>query len=272
MEEKRGLIEFFKKLIKKEVKGNLVSDINEDNIDIQSINSIDKKEIIENDIKENVDMTNKLIEESVNLGSIYQESIEEVEIEYEEVIHESKDDGNDKLNSNIERVTNNMIDINKFRQSPCDITNDLNQGLLYVEKHLITQEQLANIGVTINLAHIENYEALDVAFKYNYDVPNPCGGTVPGEALLKAVVLVATVHYSWVLYDKVTKAIVYDGVVGATTAYSVYDIVKFDEDVRPTEVTTKFNPGELTRVNVIDDPNLSYYIFTVNGTVDLIGV
>lgn len=272
MEEKRGMIKFLKNLIKREVKENLESHINEADINIQSINLIDTKEKTENIKKENIEVNNNPIEESVNSDSIYKENIEEIKIEDDKVIPESKDDDNKKLNSNFERVASNMIDINKFRQSPCDITNNLSQGLLYVEKHAITPEQLDNIGVTVNLAHIENYEVLDVAFKYNYDVPNPCGGTVPGEALLKAVVLVATVHYSWLLYDKVTKEIVYDGIPAWTTAYSVYDIVKFDEDVRPTNVTAEFTPGELTRLDVVDDPNLDYYIFTVNGTVDLIGV
>lgn len=205
MEEKRGLIKFIKNLIKLEIKENLVPDIKEDDIDVQSINLIGSNEVIKNDIKENLDINNKSIEEEVSSTRIDIKNIEKNEIDYKNDILKSKDDSNDKLNSNFEKVANNMIDINKFRQSPCDITNNLQQSLLYVEKDLLTQEQLENVGVIINLDRIENYEVLDVAFKYNYDVPNPCGGTVPGETLLKAVVLVATVRYSWILYDKISK-------------------------------------------------------------------
>lgn len=257
MEEKNGILKFFKRLIKKEMP-NIDK---EENIDIQSVTPIDLKQIIEDE----------LIEPNLKIANENYEEILPIE---EEVISESKvSKGNIEDNSNLERVTNSMVDMNKIRSNPCEITNDLKQSILKVEKHLLTPEQLERIGVTINLGHIENNEVLDVAFKFKYDFPNPCGvGTVPGETLLKAVVLVGTVYYSWILYDTITNEIVYDGTADAITAYSVYDIVQFDEDSRPTSVTAKFSPGTLNKVDVIDDENLDFYIFRVTGTVDLIGV
>src|SRR3712207_7176923 len=49
--------------------------------------------------------------------------------------------------------------------SPCEITNNLKQAVLKIQKNLITEEQLANLGVAINLGHIDEYQVLDVAFK-----------------------------------------------------------------------------------------------------------
>jgi hypothetical protein len=267
MDEKRGILNFFKKLIKKELNDNLADNIDKelsinenskDNIEIQSINSFDS---IKNEITEEY---NRFQNEPYDNENIVEKD-ESTQISY-------KEESNSNDNSNLERV-NNMIGIRDVGQSPCEITNNLKQTILKVNKNLINIDQLDNLGVAINLGRIENYEVLDVTFKYNHEISNPCGtGTVTGEALLKAVVLVGTVQYSWILYDKLTNKHVYDGESDAITAYSVYDIVKFEENVRPTEVTAKFTIDPLRRVEVIDDENLDFYLFKVGGIVDIIGV
>lgn len=270
MEEKRGIFKFFKKLIKKEMKSGMEcenTDIDkklDESIEIQSIEGLDLKDTIENEITKSDIIENNYIQEQNN------DEDETNELESLEKLY--KVDSHDD-NLNFERVTSNMIGIKNIGQSPCDITNNLKQAILKVDKSLITQEQLERIGVIVNLGHIDNYEVVDVAFKYNHEIQNPCGeGTVLGEALLKAVVLIGSVHYSWILYDTITNATVYDGTHDAITAYSVYDIVKFEENIRPTDVTAQFTPAQLSKVDVIDDENLDFYIFKVSGTVDIVGV
>ncbi len=269
MEEKRGILKFFKKLIKKEMKSSMEdesTDIDkklDESIEIQSIEVLDLKDTIENEITQSDLIENNYIQEENDEDEIN-------ELENLEELYKVDSHGD---NLNFERVTSNMIGIKNIGQSPCDITNNLKQAILKVDKSLITQEQLERIGIIVNLGHIDNYEVVDVAFKYNHEIQNPCGeGTVLGEALLKAVVLVGAVSYSWILYDTITNEIVYDGMQDSVTAYSVYDIVKFEEDVRPKNVTAKFTPAKLTKVDVIDDENLDFYIFKVSGTVDIVGV
>lgn len=100
-----------------------------------------------------------------------------------------------------EKVTSNMVDIKNREKTPCDITNNLKQVILKVDKKLVAKENLGNIGVSLNWGNIDNYEVLDVEFKYKHEIPNPCrDGTITGETLLKVVVLVGLVNYSWVLY------------------------------------------------------------------------
>lgn len=255
MEEKTGLINFIKKFIKKEMKNNNIGIKDEvfdethnlnDNIEIQSVDIFDIKETIQEEIMQPEEPINEKIrvEDSENSDNLY-----------------------------IERVADNMFDIKRDIVSPCEITNNLKQAVLKIQKNLITEEQLANLGVSINLGHIDEYQVLDVAFKYTYEIDNPCGGKIPAEALLKAVVLVGSVHYSWLLYDKTTEKVVYDGAADSVTAYSIYDIVQFDDqDVRPTNVTAKFTPGPLTKLDVVNDPDLDFHLFTVNGTVDIVAI
>lgn len=244
MKGKRNFYNFLKQLIKKEIKFDK-ENISE-KLEIQSIQKINSNGTIEDEIIQNEHIENN--NEFYRLDSY-------------------------NNNSNIERVTSNMVDIKNRAKTPCDITNNLKQVILKVDKKLVAKENLGNIGVSLNSGSIDNYEVLDVAFKYNHEIPNPCGdGTITGEALLKAVVLVGLVNYSWILYDTITNKVIYDGTKDAITAYSVYDIVKFEDNVEPTTVEAKFTPNELSKIDVIDDENLDFYIFKVSGTVDIIGV
>ncbi len=252
MKEKNNFYNFMKQLIKKEIKQD--KDTNSDNLEIQNIKKISSNEK----------------EETIEKNSIEDKNEEE----FNEIINNSKLYRLDNDNSNIERVANNMVDIKNRATTPCDITNKLNQVVLKVSKKLVSKDNLSNIAVSLNSGRVDDFEVLDVAFKYNHEIPNPCGdGIITGEALLKAVVIVGLVNYSWILYDTITNEIIYDGTKDTIMAYSVYDIVKFeDNSIKPASVEAQFTPNELSKVDVIDDENLDFYIFKVSGTVDLIGV
>lgn len=288
MSERKGIIKFIKNLINKEMieKDNLSSteyDI-EKNINIQSIENTTQNEICKKILEDTVNDAIELDFEIEVIDNIMtnenEKNLESDELElkitseevkenvYEETKVTEQDYGE---NLRFERVNSDMSDIKIKGTNPCDITNNLTQAILKVPKHVITQEQLNNIAVTINLGHINNYQVLDVAFKYIQEIENPCGsGTISGEALLKAVVLVGNVGYSWILYDGLTKSIVYDGVQDAVTAYSVYDIIKFDQEDRPTNVTASFKTTVFEQLP--EDPTVEYYLFKVEGTVDIVAV
>lgn len=53
-------------------------------------------------------------------------------------------------NSNFEKVTSNMVDIKNREKTPCDITNNLKQVILKVDKKLVAKENLGNIGVSLS--------------------------------------------------------------------------------------------------------------------------
>lgn len=151
---------------------------------------------------------------------------------------------------------------------PCNNANVLDQSLLKIRKGLITDPD--QVAEYINLIYIEDFRVMEEAFVQPVEINNPCGGegTIVGEALLKEVVLVGGVHYSILLYDNVTNRTVYDGVIESNTAYSLYKIVPFNQDVTVdiNNVQPVFNTI-LTRLPELED--LSYYIYKVDGTVTL---
>lgn len=270
MNENSKIIKFIRRILKKEVSQN---DELKKTIEENIVNDIIDKQNLENEVE--IDMVKENIKDSEEEITLYTESsnidgIQIYESDEDEVI---EDIGINIIeNLKIERMGNSMGDIIKIKGSnPCEITNDLNQAILKVPKHVITPEQLAAVAATVNLGHLNNQEFLDVAFKYTKEIENPCGGgTIQGETLLKAVVIVATVDYSFILYDSITKALVYDGVQDAITAYSVYDIIAFDEQKIPTSVTPNFTITKFEQLP--DNPELAYYMFVIEGTVDLVGV
>lgn len=151
---------------------------------------------------------------------------------------------------------------------PCNNVNVLDQTILKIRKSLITDPD--EVDRYINLAYIEDFRVMEEAFVQQVQVNNPCGGDEPivGEALLKEVILVGGVNYSVLLYDSVTKQKVYDGEVQASTAYSLYKIVPFNEEVTVDEnnVTPIFSTT-LTRLPELED--VIYYMYKVDGTVTL---
>lgn len=268
MNKNNKLINYLKKILKKEISKN---DELKENIEKSILKDIVEKENIEDE--KDIKVLEESIKDSQEDMNIYVENNESSSIQ-EIKVNESEEDGvKDSIikNLKVERMSNNMDDMIKIKGSnPCDITNELNQAILKVPKHLAPAD-LSEIKSVVNLGHIDNHENLDVAFKYTQNIPNPCGaGTIEGEALLKAVVIVATVGYSILLYNDVTKEQVYDGVQDAITAYSVYDIIPFDENKSPTDVGAEFTITKFEQLP--DNPELDYYMFVIEGTVDLVEI
>lgn len=254
--------------------------MNENSKLVKFIKKILKEEILENEeLNENVKDGQEEIDlytEKINIDEL--KNLEINEIHRTDEIEDANDEDIKDIENNliknikIERMVSSMGDTIKIKNSnPCEITNNLNQALLKIPKHIITPEQLNTVKANINLGRVDNQEFLDVAFKYSKEIDNPCGeGTIQGEALLKAVVIVSTVGYSFILYDSITKKVLYDMVQDTITAYTVYDIIPFEENKRPTTVTPEFT---ITKFELLpDDPSLDYYVFLVEGIVDLIGV
>lgn len=280
MNENSKFIKFIKKILKKEieqneeVKENIDENIVSDTVDKQNIENKEEINSVKENIKDSQEEIN-LYTENINVDEFKNLEINEIPQSVESEDAKDKDikdiENNLIKNIKIERMVSSMGDTIKIKNSnPCEITNKLNQALLKIPKHLVTTEQLDAVKATVNLGHVDNQEFLDVAFKYSKEIDNPCGeGTIQGEALLKAVVIVSTIGYSFILYDSITKEILYDMVQDAITAYTVYDIIPFEEDKRPNTVTPQFT---VTRFELLpDDPVLDYYVFLVEGTVDLIG-
>lgn len=207
-----------------------------------------------------------------NIINIIKEKLFLKDLDSLEYISADLDSYNEIANYKIERIDSSMSGNIKIQNTnPCDITNNLNQAILKVSKHLITQpDMLAQIQPYINLGHLDNTEVIDVTFNYNTTIPNPCGGDdLVGEALLKAVVIVSTVNYSILLANNTSIPSIYDGVEGAITAYSVYNIIPFEQSDRPTNVNSVF---EITNFEQLpDNPALDYYMFAIDAKVDLIG-
>lgn len=150
----------------------------------------------------------------------------------------------------------------------CDYDNNIPQMLLKIDKNLITDPD--NVAIYINLPHIDSIEALTQSVVTYPEIENPCGeGTITGQAYLQQIVLVAGVRYSILLYDSITMNKVYDGEADSVTAYSVLGVQPLgtEVDIDPRLVTPEFDTV-LTRVPDVE--GVDYYLYTVEGTVNLL--
>lgn len=154
---------------------------------------------------------------------------------------------------------------------PCEYENVIPQTILQIRKDLVTDPD--QVGEFINLAHCDLFKVMEEAFNYQVEVNDPCGGpgTITGETLLKEIVLVLDVHYSVLLYDTITSQKVYDGQVESLTAFSLYKIVPFDEEVivHKDDFELVFDTT-LTRLPELD--GVDFYMYKVEGKVDVVEI
>lgn len=154
---------------------------------------------------------------------------------------------------------------------PCEHENVIPQTILQIRKDLVTDPD--QVGEFINLAHCDLFKVMEEAFNYQVEVNDPCGGpgTITGETLLKEIVLVLDVHYSVLLYDTITSQKVYDGQVESLTAFSLYKIVPFDEEVivHKDDFELVFDTT-LTRLPELD--GVDFYMYKVEGKVDVVEI
>lgn len=154
---------------------------------------------------------------------------------------------------------------------PCEHENVIPQTILQIRKDLVTDpDQVAEF---INLAHCDLFKVMEEAFNYQVEVNDPCGGpgTITGETLLKEIVLVLDVHYSVLLFDTITSQKVYDGQVESLTAFCLYKIVPFDEEVIVNEDDFEL-VFDTTLTRLPDIPGVNFYMYKVEGTVDLVQI
>jgi len=152
---------------------------------------------------------------------------------------------------------------------PCEYENVLPQTILQIRKDLVTDPN--QVSEYINLARYDQFKVMEEAFNYQVAVNDPCGGsgTITGETLLKQIVLVLDVHYSVLLFDTVTSMKIYDGQAESLTAFSLYKIVPFDEEVIVNEGDFELVfDTTLTRLPELD--GVDFYMYKIEGTVGVV--
>lgn len=154
---------------------------------------------------------------------------------------------------------------------PCEHENVLPQTILKIRKDLVTDPN--QVAEFINLAHHDLFKVMEEAFNYQVEVNDPCGGpgTITGKTLLKEIVLVLDVHYSVLLFDTITSMKIYDGEVESLTAFSLYKIVPFDEEVIVNEDDFEL-VFDTTLTRLPDIAGVDYYLYKVEGTVDVVEI
>lgn len=154
---------------------------------------------------------------------------------------------------------------------PCEHENVIPQTILQIRKDLVTDpDQVAEF---INLAHCDQFKVMEEAFNYQVEVNDPCGGpgTITGETLLKEIILVLDVHYSVLLFDTITSKKVYDGQVESLTAFCLYKIVPFDEEVIVNEDDFELVfDTTITRLPELD--GVDFYMYKVEGKVNVVEI
>lgn len=152
----------------------------------------------------------------------------------------------------------------------CDYENVIPQSILKINKKLISDP--TSVDIYINAVSFDGVQALGEGVIETPEIPNPCGtGTITGEVYLKKVFIVAGVHYSVLIFDKVTRQNIYDGDLEFMTAYSLYKVVPLEEEVviDPSRIQADIKPV-LTKLEDLD--NVDYYLYAVDGTIDLVYV
>ncbi|WP_343337967.1 hypothetical protein TPELB_33710 [Terrisporobacter petrolearius] len=156
----------------------------------------------------------------------------------------------------------------KVMSIPCDHKNYLPQALLRIDKKLITDP--TKVAVYVNLSHFDNVDSLEEGVIEYPEIENPCGtGTIQGQVYLEKVIIVAGVHYSLLLFDTVTQEKIYDGEIQFLTAYSLYKVLPLytEVEIDPTKLEAVFTT---TLSDPIDVPGVDYYLYTVEGNVELV--
>lgn len=155
----------------------------------------------------------------------------------------------------------------KIMSIPCNYQNILPQALLKIDKTLITDPDA--VAVYVNLGHLDSIDTIEEGVIEYPEVQNPCGeGTIVGQAYLEKVILVGGVNYSVVLYDAVTKKNIYAGQEQYKTAYSLLTVLPLG--VEPVIDTTLVKPVfDTTLTRLPDIEGVDYYLYTVDGTVEL---
>lgn len=156
----------------------------------------------------------------------------------------------------------------KIMSIPCDYKNVLPQALLKIDKSLIQDPDA--VAAYINLSHFDSVDTIEEGVIEYPEIENPCGtGTIVGQAYLEKVIIVGGVSYSILLYDTTGLQNVYTGEVEYKTAYSLYKVLPLGQEVviDPAQLRAVFTT-ELKRLD--DIPGVNYYLYTVDGTVDLV--
>ncbi len=155
----------------------------------------------------------------------------------------------------------------KIMSIPCNYQNNLPQALLKIDKTLISDPD--NVAVYVNLGHLDSVDTIEEGVIEYPEVQNPCGeGTIVGQAYLEKVMLVGGINYSVVLYDSVNMTDIYAGQEQYKTAYSLLTVLPLG--VEPVIDTTLVKPVfDVTLTKLPDVEGVDYYLYTVDGTVEL---
>lgn len=149
------------------------------------------------------------------------------------------------------------------------------QNLLYQELLKIYKDDAPNLSLvkaTENRVKVVDYKIFVEPYTTEVQIPSPCGQgqTISAQAELKKVIVVATIRYNTLLVvDDCIKEGLYDFEPSFITAYDLYAILPLDAPV-PEELTIvpQFN-FVTNRVEAANESEVDYYMFAVDGSVEL---
>ena len=153
----------------------------------------------------------------------------------------------------------------------CNYENTLDQDLLKIYKD--DAPNLDLVKAIENRVKVLDYKILVEPYTdYNVPVSDPCNPdeVIMVKAELKKIIVVATIRYNALLVvDDCIKEALYDGGESYITAYDIYATLPIDAPVPDVlEIIPEFHL-ETKRIVPINEEDVDYYMFAVDGYVEL---
>lgn len=151
----------------------------------------------------------------------------------------------------------------------CSYENVLQQDVFKILKEDTPDINL--ISTMVYRPKILDYKILSEPYTEEIEIDDPCGTgqKIKVQAELKKIIVVASVSYDILLLSNDDQPDLYDGGINFITAYDIYKTVPLEEDVpEDLNIVPEFTL-EVTRIIPENDDDVDYYLFAVDGKVDL---